>query len=190
MSKPYVVAIAGGTCSGKSTLTDRLEARLSPRYKTAVIHMDSYFKKEPPTTIAPITRKEYVEHNHPTTLELERMYEDFARITGEGEDTQLVLIEGLFALYLDEIRERADLKIFVDLESDERLARRITRFMAWGQTYEEVTERYLDTVRFRHKELIEPSRWHADIVVNGTLDRNQAEDVAACFIEKKLGKDL
>lgn len=187
MGKPYVVAIAGGTCSGKSTLTDRLEALFSPRCKTVAFHMDSYFKKEPPNTIAPITRKEYVEHNHPDTLELPRMYEDFARVTAEGSDAQLVLAEGLFALYLDDIRERADLKIFVDLASDERLVRRIVRFMAWGQTFEEVTERYLDTVRFRHNELIEPTRWHADLVVNGTLDSSQAVDVAACFIEKKAG---
>lgn len=186
MSKPYVVAIAGGTCSGKSTLTDRLEAHFSPLCKTVAIHMDSYFKKEPPKTIAPITRKEYVEHNHPDTLELERMFEDFQRLTAEGSEARLVLIEGLFALYLDKIRERADLKIFVDLPSDERLTRRIVKHMGWGQTYEQVTERYLDTVRFRHNELIEPTRWHADLVVNGTLDRSQAEQITECFIEKNL----
>lgn len=186
MSKPYVVAIAGGTCSGKSTLTDRLEAILAPKYKLEALRMDGYFKKEPPMTIAPITRKEYVEHNSPDTLELERMYEDFARMTGEGSGAQLVLAEGLFALYLDKIRERADLKIFVDLPSDERLARRIVRFMAWGQTFEEVTERYLDTVRFRHNELIEPTRWHADLVVNGTLDRGQGVEIVRSFIEKNL----
>lgn len=186
MSKPYVVAVAGGTCSGKSTLTDRLEAIFAPNYKTVAIHMDAYFKKEPPTTIAPITRKEYVEHNSPDTLELDRLYEDFQHLTAEGSDIQLVIIEGLFALYLDSIRERADLKIFVDLPSDERLVRRIVKHMGWGQTYEQVTERYLDTVRFRHNELIEPTRWHADLVLNGTLDRTQAVQVASCFIEKNL----
>lgn len=186
MSKPYVVAIAGGTCSGKSTLNDRLEAILAPKYKLEALRMDRYFKKEPPMTTAPITRKEYVEHNSPDTLELERMYEDFARMTAEDSDAQLVLVEGLFALYLDKIREGADLKIFVDLPSDERLARRIVRFMAWGQTFEEVTERYLDTVRFRHNELIEPTRWHADLVVNGTLDRGQGVEIVRSFIEKNL----
>lgn len=186
MGKPYVVAIAGGTCSGKSTLTDRLEGIFKEKCKVVAFHMDKYFKKEPPTTIAPITRKEYVEHNSPDTLELPRMFEDFARVTGDGSDARLVLVEGLFALYLDEIRDRADLKIFVDLPSDERLTRRIVRFMAWGQTFEEVTERYLDTVRFRHNELIEPTRWHADLVLNGTLDRGQGVDVAACFIENHM----
>jgi len=160
MSKPYVVAIAGGTCSGKSTLTDRLEAILAPKYKLEALRMDGYFKKEPPMTIAPITRKEYVEHNSPDTLELERMYEDFARMTGEGSEELVELIR--------------------------RMARRIVRFMSWGQTFEEVTERYLDTVRFRHNELIEPTRWHADLVVNGTLDRGQGVEIVRSFIEKNL----
>ena len=185
MSKPYVVAIAGGTCSGKSTLADRLEAIFAPKCKLEVFHMDAYFKKEPPTTIAPITRKEYVEHNSPDTLELDRLYADFQRAS-QDTSLDLVIIEGLFALYLDPIRERADLKIFVDLKSDERLTRRIVKHMAWGQTYEQVTERYLDTVRFRHDELIEPTRWHADLIVNGVLDRAQGVDVAAVFIESHL----
>ena len=68
--KPYVVAVARGTCSGKSTLSDRLGELLGGAHKTLVLHMDSYFKKEPPMVIAPITRKEYVEHNSPDTLEL------------------------------------------------------------------------------------------------------------------------
>ena len=185
--RPYVVAIAGGTCSGKSTLTDRLEAYFSPLCQVKVFHMDGYFKKNPPTTIAPITRKEYVEHNHPETLELDRLYQDFQEAAAEGAPWDLVLVEGLFALYLGPIRERADLKVFVDLESDARLVRRIVKHMAWGQTYEQVTDRYLDTVRFRHNELMEPTRWHADVVVNGTLDSNQGEQVVEAFLRGRLG---
>lgn len=184
--KPYVVAIAGGTCSGKSTLADRLGDLFGHSRRTVVLHMDSYFKKEPPTTVAPITRKVYVEHNSPDTLELDRMYADFEQAAAAGSENELVIIEGLFALYLDPIRERADLKVFVDLESDERMARRIVKHMGWGQTYEQVTERYLDTVRFRHNELIEPTRWHADVVLNGTLDRHQGTAVVASYIESKL----
>lgn len=185
---PYVVAIAGGTCSGKSTLADKLEEIFSPECKAQALHMDAYFKKEPPTTVAPITRKIYVEHNSPDTLELDRMYADFQKLAAPGSGLDLLLVEGLFALYLDTIRERADLKIFVDLPSDERLVRRIVKHMGWGQTYEQVTERYLDTVRFRHNELIEPTRWHADLVVNGVLDRAQGVDIAACYIQSRLGK--
>ena len=163
---PYVVAIAGGTCSGKSTLCDRLENTFAPLCPTLALHMDAYYKKETPTTVAPITRKVYAEHNTPEALEL---------------------VEGLFALYLEAVRERADLKVFVDLESDERLARRIVKFMAWGDTYEQVTSRYLDTVRFRHNELVEPTRWHADLVLNGTLDSHRGVAVLEGYLRQQLG---
>lgn len=180
MKRPYVVAVAGGTCSGKSTLTDLLGKALEKDYKVIDIHIDQYFKKEPPTTIAPISRKTYVEHNHPTTLELDRLERDFT--TACRGDFDFVLIEGLFALYLDFIRLQADLKVFVDLESDERLVRRIHKHMERGDSFEEITERYLDTVRFRHNELIEPTRWHADIVVNGILEQNKALLVLEAFL--------
>ncbi len=183
--KPYVAAIAGGTCSGKSTLTKNIRDALSGKFRVKTINMDSYFKKEPPTTIAPISRKEYVEHNHPTTLELPRLISDFIE-AAESPDYDLILVEGLFALYIDEIRQRADLKVFVDLSSDARLVRRITKHMGWGQTYEQVTERYIDTVRFRHNELIEPTRWHADLVINGTLDDNKGTEIVIGYIESQL----
>ena len=155
----FVIGIAGGTCSGKSTLSEALEAYYGER--AVVLHMDRYFKRPSPTTIAPISGKEYVEHNHPDTLNLDDMYRDFeAAVAGESK---LVIIEGLFALYLEPIRTKCNLKIFVDLASDERLVRRIRRFEQRGQTFDEITDRYIDTVRFRHNELIEPTRWHADM---------------------------
>lgn len=181
-----VVGIAGGTCSGKSTLTERLFEALSENKdkKISVLHMDSYFKNPTPTTVAPITRIVYVEHNHPDSMRLEEMYKAFNELI--SGDSDIVIIEGLFAFHLDEIREKLDLKIFIDLKSDERIVRRIKRFMQGGQTMDEVTNRYLDTVRFRHDELIEPTRWHADIVVNGTLDANKATEIIKTYIESKI----
>lgn len=177
----FVIGIAGGTCSGKSTLTSKLEEHYGE--KCTVIHMDSYFRHPSITTVAPITGIEYVEHNHPDTLRLDDLYRDFE--VAVSSDVPIVIIEGLFALYLPKIRERLDLKIFVDLDSDERLVRRIKRFMAHGQTMEEITDRYIDTVRFRHNELIEPTRWHADMVVNGTF-REKTVDILTAYIDSML----
>ena len=182
--RPYVVAVAGGTCSGKSTLADMLEEMFGKKVKTKVLNMDAYFKKEPPTVIAPITGIEYVEHNHPETLELDRLENDFNEAL-DG-DFALVIIEGLFALHIAALRKKADLKIYVDLESDARLVRRIKKHMAFGQTLTQVTDRYIDTVRFRHNELVEPSRWHADVVINGNLDANKGVEVVAEYIQVNL----
>jgi len=186
-SKPYIVGIAGGTCSGKTALTDRLGEALAKNHRVAVFHMDKYFKRPSPTTIAPITRIEYMEHNHPDSLDLDLLYREFSEMAGGSSESgpDIIIIEGLFALYLDYIRDRLDLKVFVDLKSDERLVRRIKKFMRFGQTMDEITSRYLDTVRYRHDELIEPTRWHADIVINGTLDMNKGTDILLSYIERQ-----
>lgn len=65
VKKTYVVGISGGTCSGKTTITDRLEKILAEKYRVTVLHLDWYYKKQGTTTITPITRIEYAEHNHP-----------------------------------------------------------------------------------------------------------------------------
>jgi uridine kinase len=181
---PYVLAIAGGTCSGKSTLANMLFETFDKEYKVRVFNMDKYFKKNPPKVIAPITKTEYVEHNHPMTMELDKLKDDFRNAL--ERDWDIIIIEGLFALHIDEFREEANLKVYVDLKSDARLVRRIKKHMSWGQTYEQVTDRYIDTVRFRHDEFIEPTRWHADIVVNGTLGSNKGADVIIGYIDRQL----
>lgn len=73
MTKPYIVAIAGGTCSGKSTLTEMLKQEFSDCSYQGFL-MDDYFKEQALTTIALITGKEYPEYNHLAALELERLY--------------------------------------------------------------------------------------------------------------------
>jgi uridine kinase len=177
--KPYIIGIAGGTCSGKSTAAKQIEAALAPASIT-IFNMDSYFKSPSPRTIAPITGIEYVEHNHPDTIKLDELYADFEKAIEAKPD--YIIIEGLLIFYLERIRKNLDLKIWVDLESDERLVRRIKRHTAAGQSFDDVTNRYLDTVRFRHNELIEPTRWHADVVLNGVLDRGKGIEVILGYI--------
>ncbi len=179
--KPYVVGIAGGTCSGKSTITARLGDALKEKCSLCVINMDRYYKRPGITTIAPITRIEYAEHNHPDAMDLEKLYADFEAAINGGE-YDVVIIEGLFALHLDRIREQLDLKVFIDLKSDERLYRRIKRWLD-RQDMDTISARYLDTVRFRHDELVEPTRWHADMVINGTLDANKGTEMLLHWIE-------
>jgi uridine kinase len=177
--KPYIIGIAGGTCSGKSTVTEKLCANLGGS-TIQVFNMDKYFMNPAPTTIAPITGIEYVEHNHPSSIKLDELYADFEKAIEDKPD--FIIIEGLFAFYLERLRKTMDLKIWVDLESDERLVRRIRRHTARGQDFDEVVNRYLDTVRFRHDELIEPTRWHADVVLNGVLDRGKGIEVILGYI--------
>jgi len=97
------------------------------------------------------------------------------------------VVEGIFAFYFKQLRQSYDLKIFVDLQSDERIYRRIKRSINY-ETLDEVALRYLDTVRYRHDEFIEPTRWYADIIINGTLDTNLGTKIVMSYIESHIKK--
>jgi len=180
--KPYVVGISGGTCSGKSTLSDSLKKILGKKYTVSLLNMDNYYQWSAMKTIAPITRIEYPEHNHPDAVDKDRLYKDL-RAAISDKVNEIVLIEGVFALLFDELREKLDLKVFVDLKSDERLYRRIKRMF---ESLDDTARRYLDTVRYRHDEFVEPTRWHADIVINGTLDANLGTDIIVSYIDAQM----
>ena len=184
MQMPFVVGIAGGTCSGKSTLADRLERRLGEHYRVSVLHMDHYYKNPGFTTVAPVTRVEYPEHNHPDALDTDALFRDFKAMLN-AKSVDIILIEGLFALLFDAVRQRLDLKVFVDLPSDERLYRRIKR---WSNQsgMDEVASRYLDTVRYRHDELVEPTRWHANLILNGGSDSDSSVGILVDLITARL----
>lgn len=184
--KTYVVGISGGTCSGKSTMVHRLEKTLGEKYKTVVLRMDDYYNWSAMRTIAPITRIEYVEHNHPGAVNTDRLHKDFMSAISD-ETNDVVLIEGVFSLYFDWLREKLDLKIFVDLKSDERIYRRIKRMISY-ETLDQIALRYLDTVRYRHDEFVEPTRWHADLVINGTLDANLGLGIIISYIESQINR--
>ena len=176
----FIIGISGGSCSGKTTLAERLGALFVGRAK--VIHLDRYYKSPPLQTVAPITRREYAEHNHPDCMDLPKILRD---VDAAAATHEVVVVEGLFALYFEKLRERLNLKVFVDLQSDERLYRRIKRWLN-KQSMEEIADRFLDTVRYRHDEFIEPMRWHADLVLNGTLDSHRGVDVIKRYVEQFL----
>ena len=178
-----LIGIAGGSCSGKTTLTNALEAHLTSRGKKVIaIHMDAFFKNPPPTVTAPFSGVEHPEMNHPDSLKQDEL---FAAVDSALEsDADVLIVEGLMALHFENIRSRCDLKLFIDLRSDERLYRRIKRFMRdRGLTMDEVAVRFLDTVRFRHDEFVEPTRWYADMLLNGSADTQKSCEIITAYLE-------
>lgn len=165
--RPLVVGIAGGSASGKSTLACELRDRLK-ELNVVLLHADSYYQNPVPTTIAPFTGKEYPDFNHPDSLDWARLVADLDAAVGR-EGVEAVIVEGILVLHMECIRQRLDLKLFVDCRADERVLRRLKRYHEWmGVSYEELAAVYLDSVRYRHDEFVEPSRWYADLVVNGS----------------------
>lgn len=174
MKKTFIVGIAGGSASGKSTFSDLLEASLV-NFKVMVVHMDSYFKPENqrPHSQAPITKKEYIDDNHPETMDLPRLRDDLSLAANENT-YDVIIVEGLLTLYDDEICNMLNLKLYVDCQPDERIVRRLKRNMEWGLSFEQIADVYLDMVRYRHNEYVEPSKWKADFIINGSKHSEKA----------------
>jgi uridine kinase len=179
--KPFIVGIAGGSASGKTTLSNRLAEALADLH-VRVFHMDQYFLKVKPRIVAPITRIDYEDHNHPNSFDLAGLMRDLDAALAAGDGTQVIIIEGLLTLQHDPLREKLDYKLFVDAQADERIVRRIRRNLAVGMKYDDITNFYLDTVRYRHQEYVEGSRWHADLIMNGSSFSEQGLQSVAGWI--------
>ncbi len=188
MKKPYLVGIAEGTASGKSTLSRLLERELSD-LKVKTFHMDDYFKPDSvrPKARAHVTGEIYYDDNCPETIYADRLEKDLAQALGQGFD--LILVEGLFALWYDWLYEQLDLKIFIDCQADERIVRRLRRNMAErGLSFDEIAGVYLDMVRYRHDQYIEPTRWRADLILNGSAPSPLANRLLLEHLRREAGR--
>lgn len=182
MKKPFIVGIAGGSASGKSTFCDILEKELAS-LMPKIIHMDSYFKpeEERPFLAAPVTGKMYLDDNCPDTIDLTALKADLQEAIASG--CKLIILEGLLVLWDSELYAQLDLKLFVDCRPDERIVRRLKRNMNWGLSFDEISNVYLDMVRYRHDEYVEPTKWKADIILNGSSHSPQAASMVTSFIK-------
>jgi uridine kinase len=183
MSRVFVIGVAGGTGSGKSTVANKLAAAL-PDGVGCVIEYDSYYRD---LGHLPPAERAAVNFDHPDALESELLAEHIAALRrGEAIDVPvydfvdhvrsaesrrvepcpIVVVEGILTLSNPRIREHLDLKIFVDTDADIRVLRRIRRDIEHrGRTFHAVREQYYETVRPMHLELVEPSKRFADLIV-------------------------
>jgi uridine kinase len=198
------VGLAGGTGSGKTTVAGTILGRIGVE-RVAHINQDRYTRD-----LAHLTHAQLVHHNfdRPSAIDAELLIEhvrmlkrghpaelpvyDFARhrrsTAGQRlEARPLVLVEGILALAIPELRELFDLRLFVDTEADLRFTRRLKRDLAErGRTVGEVITQYLETVRPMHQEFVEPSKQWADLIIPGSGDNAPALDEAIRRIEQLL----
>ena len=176
------ILIAGGSASGKSTLAALLAERLSVEHRVAVIAMDSFYKPEaelPLFTVA--NSKTYRDYNCPEAFDLVRMHE---AIAAAKADHDIVIVEGLLTLDKTVVCCEADLRVFVDCPADVRFARRIKRNLSWGLSAEDIINVYVDLVRYRHEEYVEPTKANADLVVDTTHGTDEAVTVVLRGLHK------
>jgi uridine kinase len=180
---PLVVGIAGGTGSGKTTVAKTINAAL-PSDKVAMIEYDAYYRDRP--DLQPEERAQ-LNFDHPDSLEADLLVEHLSLLKqGERVDLPIydfkthrrlqssrpidaapvVIVEGILVFVDPRVRERLDMKIFVDTDADIRVFRRIRRDMEQrGRTFESIRDQYYRTVRPMHLQFVEPSKRWADLII-------------------------
>ena len=185
MGRTFIVGISGASASGKSTISEHLKQLLENDYKVQLIHMDEYYKEETyrPKIYGISDGVEYIDDNHPMALDLDQCYMDVQKAI---EEFDVLIIEGLFSLWDEKIFMLLDLKVFVDCDPDERFARRVLRNLSFGQHLGEITSRYVQAVQTRQKEYVEPTKWKADIILNGFLQTPKGVEIIVNWIYQQL----
>lgn len=187
MKKPYVVAIAGCSASGKSTLVNLLMEDLKDKN---VVHLstDKFFQRPLPKMISPLSNTEYDDYNCPESLNYEADLEAAVK-TVSDESIDVVLLEGLTVLYFPKIRELADLKIYLDLDAEIRMYRRIVRNLAAGRgTMDEIADFYLNSAKYSESKYLKDTKLQADIVLNGHNFQNKGKEIVELVIRTALAE--
>ena len=181
-TKPFVIGVAGGTCSGKTTVAERLVDIVGSEH-LALIRQDAYYVDR---THQPFDERARANYDHPDAFDWELMNEHLSRLlSGETvpvpvydyadhnrshevqmvAPARIVVFEGILALYEPGLRDLFDLKVFVDTDADVRLIRRLQRDVRdRGRTPDSIMAQYMATVRPSHMQFIEPSKRHADVI--------------------------
>lgn len=177
------IGVAGGTGSGKTTIAKALLEGL-PRSRCVLVQYDSYYRDHPELDYE---GRSGLNYDHPSSLETELMVAhidalkdsksiempqyDFANHrrkpeTLRVEPAPVVIVEGILVLAEPTIRERLDVKLYVDTAPDIRLMRRIRRDIeVRGRTFTQIRKQYYETVRPMHLAFVEPSKAFADVII-------------------------
>lgn len=194
-SRSLLVGIAGGSASGKTTFTQALVARLTesePHLSVEVIGMDRYFYRgnhPGPVFISPSTGDSLPDNNHPDSADNARLAADLdaRRIAADAPD--VILLEGLMVLHLEALRERCDLRLFIDLDADVRALRRLLRDMSGVRGNSDpkfISTYYQECARVGHNLYVQPSREHADLIIRGNSDFSRISEMIAGTIRSLL----
>lgn len=184
MKKTTIIGIAGGSASGKSTISKRLQEEFQDVNSVTIIRQDDYYKDQSHMAMEERVKTNY---DHPFAFDndlflghlkdltegktIEKPIYDFVHHTRSGETetiypSDVIVIEGLFILEDEAIRNICDIRVFVDTDADTRFIRRLIRDVKKrGRTLESVIEQYTTTVKVMHNTFVEPSKKYADIII-------------------------
>ena len=199
-----IIGIGGGTGSGKTTVVRKIIESL-PDDSVAVIPQDSYYNDQ---SHLPLDVRKRTNFDHPDAFEwplfatqiqelkngraIEQPTYSYITCTRLSETIhvepkEVIIIEGIMALYDKKLRDLMDLKIFVDAGSDERLLRVITRdIVERGHPLEMLVDKYRNILKPMHDEFIEPTKQFADIIIPNSGNNDKAISMMQLYISSAL----
>ena len=184
MQKPLIIGIAGGSASGKTSIAEEIKNTFANETCVLIIRQDDYYKDQ---SHMPMEERVKTNYDHPFAFDNELLIEhihslqqgkpiekptyDYVHHTrSDVYETCLpcdvLILEGLFVLEDEDIRNLLDIKVFVDTEADIRFIRRLKRDVnERGRTIDSVINQYTNTVRVMHESFVEPSKKYANIII-------------------------
>ncbi|MEO4052198.1 uridine kinase [Solibacillus sp. CAU 1738] len=205
--RPVVIGIAGGSCSGKTSVTHAIYDVFRD-HSVVVIEQDYYYKDQSHMTFEDRLKTNY---DHPLAFDTDLLIEhvhslldrqaidkpvyDYVQHTRSTEvihvePKDVIIIEGILVLEDERLRNLMDIKLFVDTDSDLRIIRRIQRDISErGRTADSVIHQYLTAVRPMHNLFIEPTKRYADVIVPEGGDNEVAIDLMVTKIKTILETD-
>lgn len=202
--KPFIIGVAGGSGSGKSTFAHRIKDAF-PEH-VSMISCDNYYLPHNDLTLE---QRALLNYDAPESLEFDLMVKhlemlkngqavscpvyDFSLHTRSDSTIEIkpqpiILIDGILIFHDVKLRDCMDLKIYVETDADERILRRAKRDMQErGRDLDSVINQYLTTVKPMHDTYVNPTKAFADIILNGGKNE-QAFSLVKAQIEKVLSK--
>ncbi|KAI8907918.1 uridine kinase [Gorgonomyces haynaldii] len=206
--QPYIIGIAGGSASGKTSVSQKIIKELNIPW-VALLSMDSFYKSLTPEQIAAAHRNEH-NFDHPDSFDYDLLFETLEKLKqgikvdvpvydftthSRLEETEsiyganVVIFEGIFALYDKRVRNVLDLMLFVDSDDDVRLARRLRRDIAErGRDVQGVLDQYHRFVKPSFEEFIYPTAKYSDVIIPRGLDNTAAIDLILKQIRRQLNE--
>lgn len=196
----FLIAIAGGSASGKTTIVNKIEDNFKPG-EVSVISMDNYYKRRDDLTLE---ERKTINYDSPDSFDLDLLRDNLkSLISGTSVDepiydfkihnrsdevrrvypSKVIILEGIFALYDQYIRSLSNILIYVESEDDIRFIRRLKRDIELrNRTMDDVINQYLNTVKPMHDLYVDKTKVYADIII----PNNSRHDIAMDLILSKI----
>ncbi|RDW19341.1 uridine kinase [Oceanobacillus arenosus] len=205
--KPVVIGVAGGSGSGKTSVTRSIYEQFTDK-TILVLEQDYYYKDQSHLAFEERLNTNY---DHPLAFDNDLLIEHLKDLLNQKaidkpvydyknhtrsqevihvEPKEVIIVEGILILDDARLMDLMDIKVFVDTDADLRIIRRLLRdIKERGRTIDSVIDQYLDNVRPSHLQFIEPTKRYADIIIPEGGQNHVAIDILASKIESILAKN-